>query len=113
MAIGSITVGRKKPYTFVTTVTEDGAAYNLTGKTVWFTVKQFLDTDETNAEAVITKIVSSHTDAPAGITAISLTATDTNLNEGTYFYDIHVGTSESDWVWSGNGAFVVETPTRL
>ena len=113
MVAGQITVGRNLPYSFVVTITQGGSAYNLTGKTVWFTVKRKLDTDMTNSSALIAKTITSHTNAAGGVTTISLVGSDTqNLDVGTYLYDLQVGTGASDRLWSGNGQFTVEAPTR-
>ena len=62
---------------------------DLTGYTVTFTVKSesALATDS-DAGALIQKVVTTHTAPTAGITDIELTATDTRIAEGKYVYDI-------------------------
>jgi hypothetical protein len=61
---------------------------DLTGATVYFTVKTVPDADVTDSTAVITKDITSHTDAAAGLTTIALTPTDTDVTPGDYGYDI-------------------------
>lgn len=63
---------------------------DLTGSTVFFTAKAVIDDDVTDAAAAIAVEVTSHTDPTAGITVIPLTASDTNVTPGEYFYDIQV-----------------------
>lgn len=72
------------------TITDDGTAVDLTGSTVFFTAKPTLDADATDAAAVISVEVTSHTDPTNGITSIPLTASDTNVTPGEYFYDVQV-----------------------
>lgn len=115
MSAGTITVGRGIPYSWLTTITNaDGSPFNLTGKTVWFSVKRTPDNDQTNANAVILKTITVHTTPASGITTIQLTNTDTMaLAEGQYYWDLQVGTASSDRQWSGNGQFIVGLPVRL
>lgn len=63
---------------------------DLTGATVFFTAKSAIDADATDAEAVISVEVTDHTDPTNGTTVIPLTATDTTVTPGTYYYDIQV-----------------------
>lgn len=61
---------------------------DLTGATVYFTVKPTFDTDESDTSAIIKKDVTSHTDPTNGLTTISLLPADTNVTPGKYGYDI-------------------------
>ena len=71
----------------VTMKDNDGNALDLTGATVWFTAKRHLN--DSDAQAIIQKQVTSHTNAVAGETVISLTSGDT-AKSGIYYYDIQV-----------------------
>lgn len=63
----------------------------LVGATVYFTVKDnSSDTSDTDATALITKEVTSHTDAPNGLTIIALTPSQTNITPDNYFYDVKI-----------------------
>lgn len=62
-----------------------GDAINITGYTVFFTVKT-LDTD-TDASALISKTVTTHSDAAGGESQVSLSASDTDIATGVYIYD--------------------------
>lgn len=66
----------------------DDAVISLVGATVFFTVKKKLDT--VDADADISKTITSHTDAAGGITTADLTNDDTDLEPGTYYYDIQI-----------------------
>jgi hypothetical protein len=66
-----------------------GTRLDITGWTVYFVVKrQFSDPD---ADAVISKTVTVHTDPTQGETTIVLETTDTeNIPEGVYRYSIRI-----------------------
>ena len=86
-----INIKKGNPYTAnITFKDADGAAYPLTGKTVFFTVKHLSDTGDDDTNAIITKDITVHTDAAGGITQLSLTATQTNQVTGQYKYDFRV-----------------------
>lgn len=70
----------------ITRTQEDGTAFDLTGWTFWLTVKN--DLADSDADAVIQKTVTSHTNPQAGKTRISLAASDTKPLSGLYEYDI-------------------------
>ncbi len=74
----------------LTLTDQNGDAIDLTGATVFFTAKPDFDNDVADADAVITKEVSSHSDPTNGITVIPLTASDTNITPGIYQYDVQV-----------------------
>lgn len=61
---------------------------DLTGATVFFTMKLDFDNDATDAAALIKKDVTSHIDAVNGKTRITLTPADTIIPANTYGYDI-------------------------
>jgi hypothetical protein len=77
----------------VTVTQSDGTAYDLTGSTLFLTVKNAL-TDADSA-AVIRKEVTAH-DAPlAGESHFEIATTD-NATAGTRFYDVQLVTSAGD-----------------
>ena len=71
----------------------DGEPYDLTGATLFLTVKTAL-TDADSAAGVIRKEVTSHDDAEAGESHFDLLTTD-NATAGTRFYDVQLKTSDS------------------
>jgi hypothetical protein len=72
----------------------DGVAINITGSEVFFTVKE--NKEDTDAEALITKDVISHTDPVNGITQIDLSSAQTDIVEGVYLYDIQIKYASGD-----------------
>lgn len=68
----------------------DDIPFNLTGCTVYFTVKANLE--DTDAEAKIQVTQTTHIDAANGETSIPLTSAQTNL-VGEFYYDVCVITS--------------------
>lgn len=81
-----LSVIRKTTNTFTLTIKENGVAKNITGFTIFFTVKK--NTSQTDTQAVISKTITSHSNPTHGITLITLSPTDTNIQQGTYVYDI-------------------------
>jgi hypothetical protein len=102
--------GDSKSYT-LTFRDEEGSVIDITGWTVFFTVKDKIDdTDET---AVLKKTITSHTDPTNGKTKIELSSTDTNL-VGNYIYDIQIkkDTNEINTILEGNITFAKDVTRR-
>jgi len=72
--------------TFALEFTEDGVVKDISGWTVYFTLKSKIDDTDTNA--VIKKDITSHIDAENGKTQFTLLNSETDTLEGLYFYDI-------------------------
>jgi hypothetical protein len=72
---------------------EDGEPFDLTGATLFLTVKNAL-TDADSA-AVIRKEVTAHDDATAGESHFDI-ATGDNATAGTRYYDVQVKTATND-----------------
>ena len=71
------------------TFTLDSEALPITGYKVYFTAKRY--SWETDAEAAISKDITSHFDAAGGISKIALDPADTeNLDPGIYLYDVQI-----------------------
>ena len=84
-------IQRGNPYNATITVTNaSGTAYDLTGKTVFFTVKKATDISINDTAAVITKDITTHTNAIGGITTLALTAIQTDIVPGDYDWDIRI-----------------------
>ena len=67
--------------------TENGAVKDITGWTIYFTLKKNIDDADTVA-TTIKKDITTHADPTNGRTKISLLNTETDTLEGLYFYDI-------------------------
>lgn len=81
---------------------------DLTGATVYFTVKTAADNDATDSTAPIKKDITSHTDAVNGATEIVLTPTDTDIAVGKYKYDIKLKKADGSQVTTQVGDFIVK-----
>mgnify|MGYP001431458292 CR=1 FL=1 len=81
---------------------------DLTGATVYFTVKTAADNDATDSTALIKKDITSHTDAVNGATEIVLTPTDTDIAVGKYKYDIKLKKADGSQVTTQVGDFIVK-----
>lgn len=72
----------------ITFTDQDGAPINLTGATVFLTVKE--NPTDPDSEALIATSWSSHTDPTAGVTAVTLSSGQTNIPTGSYYYDFQI-----------------------
>jgi len=70
---------------------EDDANIDITGWTIFLTIKA--KADDPDSSAVISKTITTFSDPTAGIAEISLTPTDTNQAIASYVYDIQVKTN--------------------
>ena len=71
------------------TVTDDnGNPVDITGATIFFTVKYKSDTDETDSQALIAKTVTTHIDPVNGVTSFTISKTDSNIFYGSYRFDM-------------------------
>ena len=77
-------------------LSEDGSYFDLTGCTVFFTVKKRYE--DADSAALISVDTTSHTSATEGITSIDLTGSDTDI-EGSFVYDVKVKDS-NDLIYS-------------
>ena len=79
-----ITQGDEKAYNL--TFSTAGVAQDITGATVKMTVRR----TRNSGEALISKVVTTHTDPTDGKTTITLSPTDTAIDLGAYYYDIQI-----------------------
>ena len=77
--MATITVYQKNTATIEVTVTQDGAAFDLTGYTCSFNVKK----NKTDASFVIEK----EGDISSNVVTFDLTANDTDIDNGRYIYE--------------------------
>jgi hypothetical protein len=99
----ALSINRKNTKAYNLTITENDEVKDITGYTVKFTVKKNTnDLDNDDVGAIISKTVTTHTDPSQGLTLISLTTSDTNVNPSTYFYDIKLRDPTGAWVKSTN-----------
>ncbi len=86
---GDISVTRGVDVAFSVTFKANDVAVDLTGYTVYFTVRKNQDvTDLTDSEAIISQEYTSIANPATGIVTISLSKTELKQNVGEYFYGI-------------------------
>ena len=67
-----------------------GVVIDITNYTVFFTLKR--NKYDTDAQAALSKTVTAHTDPTNGETQVALTAAETALLNGSYYYDMQYKT---------------------
>lgn len=93
--INKITIHRGNPYTGnIQLLQADGTAYDLTGCTVLFTVKDIDDFSDTDSLAQITQDITVHYSPTEGKTTIELTPEQTKIDVGFYKWDIRIYKAE-------------------
>lgn len=110
-----LSVNRGTTYAITFNYQKDGVAASLVGASVFFTVKTTeFDGDTSDTTAVLSKTVTSHTDAAGGITTITINPADTaTLTPATYFYDIKVKESTGAIYKCDEGKLVLDgSPTN-
>ena len=83
---------------------------NLAGGTAYFTV-QSSDNPSSDAAADIQKVATSFTSASTGQHTFTLTHSDTNIDPGTYWYDVQFVDALGNYLSSYRGKFVVQSDT--
>lgn len=97
--------GDDKTWTF-TFVDSDGNAIDITGYIFFFTVKS--RSQDTDAEAIISKDITILSDPTNGIMQVSVTNSETSINVGSYRFDLQwKDTSDKIKTVTGPGDFVV------
>jgi len=108
-------IQRGTTFTITINYLKNGSPASLVGATLRFTVKsEEWDDDQPDGTAEIIKNVTSHTDAPGGISQIKILPTDTvAMDPGKFFYDIKVEEAGGDIFTLAHGPFQLEaTPTN-
>lgn len=82
----------------------DGTDIDITGWTVYFTVKAEIQGQPAFPEITIT----DHSDPAHGITYVPLSAAELAIEPGTYYYGIHPVDADGAARDSGLGMFIVE-----
>ena len=82
-----------------------GTVINITGYTVYFTVKSNLNM--TDADAEIKKDITNHSDPTHGKTQIDLTSTDTAIASGVYYWDLQLKNSQGEISSTEKGEFKI------
>lgn len=81
-----ISVYRKTSKAFEFIFTKNNCPVDITGYTLYFTAKKKMQ--DPDGSAVITKDITTHLDASGGRSLINLTDVDTDIDRGSYYYDV-------------------------
>lgn len=109
-----ITTNRANTLVRTITITENGSAKDITGYTLFFTVKCKLQSAD--AAAVISKDITDHTDPTGGVTTLSLTKDDTDINpDEQWIYDFKLVSSDgtTEVLTIPGGSFIVNNTVTL
>jgi len=86
-----INIQKGNPYIATIVLTSNGLPYDLTGRTVFFTVKLVNDFASNDTSAIITENITVHVPpASAGVTTLDLSAVQTNVSAGAYKGDFRI-----------------------
>ena len=102
----SIYRGDNKTYS-LTFKDGDGVAIDITGWTIFFTAKEH--SYDADADAIITKDVTSHTNPTEGLSALVLSAVDTDIDSKRYHYDIQVKKDDGSILTVAKDILSIET----
>ena len=84
----------------------NGDPIDLTDTVIYFTVKK--KTADLDSAAYISKNITSHSQATAGLSAIAITDTDSDIAVGTYYYVIQLVDSAGKVTTVTTGNFLVQ-----
>jgi hypothetical protein len=105
--MSDITIIRGDSRTFNVNIREnDGSPFDLTGYTVFFTVKPEYKS-ETDDGAFITKTYSNIPNPETGVLSIDLASTDTDIRPGEHWYDIQLKSSANRVSSTRKAKFIV------
>jgi len=85
----------------------NNTALDITGYTLFMTIKPSATDDLSDTSAVVAKTVTSHLDPTAGVSTINLSNTDTNELLGTYLYDIQLKDTDAKITTLLKGSYTV------
>jgi hypothetical protein len=102
----NIDLYRGDDYSWEFRFTSAGTVQDITGWTIYFTVKRYItDADE---DAIIQKIITTHTDPTNGISQVSLSHSETILFPvGSWLYDVQIKTVAGEIYTLFKGSFKV------
>jgi len=89
---------------------KDGQVVDITDWTVYFTVKEKMEDED--SEAIIAKTITSHSDPENGKTLIELAPSDTNQDAGSYYYSIDIKDDEAEEKVLFSGKLIIEKAVR-
>ncbi len=92
----------------VTCKNSNDEVVDITGYTMYFTIKSSFDEDNTDANAVLQKTITSLSDPANGVFQINFDPGDTLLKSGEYKYDIQAKNSSNEVTTIREGVLTVK-----
>ena len=90
----------------------DGNVIDITGWTISMMIKK--DINDTDANALISKVVTSHTNPTGGITTITIDRADTSdLDYGEYVYDLQIIKNDGKYKSSPTDKFIIKSTVKV
>lgn len=89
----------------------DGNPINLTGSTVFFTVKK--NKTDVDNDAVIKKEITSFDDPTSGVALLELSKSDTDISPRSYYFDVQIKDSGGKISSSSVGRFIVSQDVTI
>lgn len=110
--MAELAVKRKTDNSWMITFKRNNVAIDITGYTIFFTVKK--NTSQSDTDAIITKTIlpGQLTDPTHGITRLTLTDTDTDIAKGSYVYDLIFIDGSGNRKGADNDTFIVKDYVR-
>jgi len=99
---------RKSTKAYKLIFTKDGLSTDITGWTIYFTVKESMEDSDENAK--IAKTITTHANALSGIALVELTAADTDIAKGNYWYSFDYKTADDDEGAVNSGKIKIKEP---
>lgn len=110
MVCKNIEISKKSTKVYELKFTNNGSVEDITGWTVYFTAKA--NKTDSDANAKISKKITTHTDAVSGKTQITLDTDDTNIDVGNYYYAIDYKDDEDQVGTLLEGRLTIFKPVR-
>jgi len=104
----TLTLTRKSTKTYQITFKENGVSIDITGWTVYFTIKSSME--DTDAQAKLAKTITTFANAASGIALIPLTTSDTNITAGNYWYSMDYKDADDNEGIVVTGKIKIEEP---
>lgn len=112
----NIEIPKNKTETWTLTFSEDSAGIDITNYTIYVMIKS--KKSDADADAKLSKTITTHSDAVNGESEVYLSKADTNsLDIGNYYYSIEynnglAGADESEGVLQ-SGRLTITRPNRI
>lgn len=91
----------------ITITNSDGTAFNLTGYTAYFTIKNTSDNSNNDTSAIFAKSWTSHSNPTSGQTLLTATPAEMSITEETYKYDVQIKSTAGDITTVIAGNFII------